>query len=463
MDKEKRYYPLFHLGPMSGWLNDPNGLCQLSGVHHIFFQYSPDEPRGGRKCWGHYETRDFVSYRFTGTFLEPDAVEDRDGVYSGCAYVKDGRMYLFYTGNVKWAGAYDYVYAGREANTMLVTSCDGVLASPKECLMRNEDYPGNLSCHVRDPKVFLHQGRYYMVQGARTRDDEGCVLLFSSMDLRHWGFEKAIFKPKFGYMWECPDLFWLSGKAFLSVSPQGLAAEEFCYQNVYQSGYFSMGKWSVLDEASLEEFHEWDYGFDFYAPQTYEDEQGRRILIGWMGMPDAPYDHDPTIAEGWQHMLTIPRQLQVDDVTGRIRQTPLPEMLQLREEELFCCEMENEPLLRKMEDGYELLISDIKGETLTIIFCDGVTFTYHAAYGKCCLTFTDERVGCGRDERRMYLQSSALRTLRVFVDACSIELFCNDGEEVMTTKYFPQDEIVLRMDGSAKVCGYRLRAVDICK
>ncbi|MFR0949472.1 MAG: hypothetical protein ACLSFT_02160 [Ruminococcus callidus] len=30
-------------------------------------------------------------------------------------------------------------------------------------------------------------------------------------------------------------------------------------------------------------FEEYDHGFDFYAPQTYTDRQGRRILIGWLG------------------------------------------------------------------------------------------------------------------------------------------------------------------------------------
>ena len=31
----------FHLMPPVGWLNDPNGLCQMNGVFHAFFQYSP--------------------------------------------------------------------------------------------------------------------------------------------------------------------------------------------------------------------------------------------------------------------------------------------------------------------------------------------------------------------------------------------------------------------------------------
>ena len=31
----------FHLMPETGWLNDPNGLCQLDGQYHIYYQYTP--------------------------------------------------------------------------------------------------------------------------------------------------------------------------------------------------------------------------------------------------------------------------------------------------------------------------------------------------------------------------------------------------------------------------------------
>ena len=68
-----------HLMPPTGWLNDPNGLCELNGIHHIFFQYSPDFPKGryhvffqyapfdaegGLKFWGHYSSEDLVSWRY---------------------------------------------------------------------------------------------------------------------------------------------------------------------------------------------------------------------------------------------------------------------------------------------------------------------------------------------------------------------------------------------------------------
>ena len=52
----------FHLMPKTGWLNDPNGLCQFHGTYHIYYQYTPFEPTGELKLWGHYTTKDFVSY-----------------------------------------------------------------------------------------------------------------------------------------------------------------------------------------------------------------------------------------------------------------------------------------------------------------------------------------------------------------------------------------------------------------
>lgn len=31
------YREKLHLMPPVGWLNDPNGLCQLNGIYHAFF------------------------------------------------------------------------------------------------------------------------------------------------------------------------------------------------------------------------------------------------------------------------------------------------------------------------------------------------------------------------------------------------------------------------------------------
>lgn len=74
-------------------------------------------------------------------------------------------------------------------------------------------------------------------------------------------------------MWECPDYFHLDGQDWLSVCPQGLPCEAFRFQNIYQSGYFSVS--DRLDEAqTLSRFTEWDMGFDFYAPRLFRTSGG---------------------------------------------------------------------------------------------------------------------------------------------------------------------------------------------
>lgn len=367
-----------HPEPQSGWLNDPNGLCFFKGRYHVYFQYAPGSADGsGKKCWGHFQSRDLISWEFTGTVLFPDSPDDADGVFSGSAVVRGDTLYLFYTGNVEQQGDFDLITAGRGANTILVTTKDGVTMSEKKVVLRNSDYPGYCSCHVRDPKVWEQDGRYRMVLGARTLDDKGCVLFYSSRDLECWEFEKQVRTDDLGYMWECPDVLQIGGKEFLSISPQGAAHGEYSFQNVYSSGYLDM---------NTGVYTEWDCGFDFYAPQSFIAPDGRRILIGWMGIGDIPYTN-PTAVLGWQHCLTVPCELTL-------------------------------------------------GGAVRMVFDSGI-FT---------LRFVDERVGCGRDVRRARLE--CCKSIRVLADKTSLEIFLNGGEKVLSTRFYPSDtRISIRSKG----------------
>ena len=110
----------------------------------------------------------------------------------------------------------------------------------------------------------------------------------------------AFFSTRYGGM---DTRFCLDGQWYLAVSPQGIQC-----QNVYGCGWFAIhGDWR--GDCTLSEFHELDAGFDYYAPQSFVDGNGRRIQIGWMGMPDADYGNAPTVAYGWQHCFTVPRVL----------------------------------------------------------------------------------------------------------------------------------------------------------
>lgn len=435
------YAQSFHLTPPVGWLNDPNGLCQLGDTFHAYFQYSPFNPEGGVKMWGHSTSSDMVRWDYEGTALYPDQPFDVGGVYSGSAFVVDGTMHVFYTGNVKREDAegYDYVNTGREANTVHVSSEDGAHFGPKRPVLRNEDYPADDTEHVRDPKVWRAGDMYYMVQGARKTDDTGEVLVFSSSDLESWHLENRITSSEpFGYMWECPDYFELHDSVrgqqmkVLSVSPQGLRGDDWDRRNVYQSGYFVLVG-DVLGDCSLQPFALWDAGFDFYAPQTFLTSDERRVLIGWMGMPDEKTYTNLTVEDGWQHCFTVPREVSARH--GRVLQWPVRELERYRAEHVT-------ELGRLSAEGtrtFDLLVGGahtIKSFSATVagelvLSWDGRRFL---------MRFDDastSSVGAGRRERFEPLDE--LRNVRVLGDVSSIEVFVNDGELTFSTRYYPKD------------------------
>ena len=427
----------FHLQPPVGWLNDPNGLCVYGGQYHAFFQYGPFDVTGGVKHWGHAVSKDLLHWEPLPVMLYPDEPFDCHGVYSGSALIEGTEMYLYYTGNVKYPGCYDYIKQGRGHNVCLAVSHDGKTVASKQCLLYNKDYPAGLTCHVRDPKVFAYEGKYYMVLGARTLEDKGEVLVFESADKLHWAHINTLTTPEaFGYMWECPDLFCLDGQWYLAVSPQGIQC-----QNIYGCGYFAVyGDWRGA--CTLGEFHELDAGFDYYAPQSFVDENGRRIQIGWMGMPDADYGNTPTVAHGWQHCFTVPRLLTKGE-NGTLLQNPVPELDARRSTAALTLRNGEEASLSPC---FDLTAAPAGDFALTV--ARGVELVYTEQDSTCVLQFTDPAQASGRTQRRAKL-SAPCRSVRVVGDRSSLEIFLNDGAAVFSTRYYPAaGDVAVKISGT---------------
>ena len=447
--KNDQWRAKYHLMAPIGWINDPNGLCEFKGTYHTFYQYSPLDANGGMKFWGHYSSKDLVNWQEEEIAIFPDIDEDKDGVYSGSALIKDDTAYFFYTGNVKHKGDHDYILTGREQNVILVTSKDCKNFSEKRVVLRNTDFPENMSLHVRDPKVWEEDGIYYMVLGARTKEDKGCILIYKSNDLYNWEFHSvpAGEEDNMGYMWECPDIFTIEGKTILLFSPQGIAAEGYKYNNVYQSGY-AIGEFkNDKKELELSNFIELDRGFDFYAPQTFEDSKGRRLMIGWMGVPDAVEHKNPTINNFWQHQLTIPRELVLNN--NKVYQVPVVELESLRK-----------------DSSFKKAIPLNKGAILDIF--KSYTFELSLNFKKCnefkielredCKISFNEKVfklelgksGYGRDIRAVEIEF--IESIRIFSDNSSLEIFLNNGEEVFTTRiYNTSIDSALKLSGNGIV------------
>src|SRR5699024_2811915 len=257
-----------------------------------------------------------------------------------------------------------------------------------------------------------------------------------SDDLYDWTYKGVFLEGDrdMGYMYECPDFFETPTKDMMIFSPQGLKATQHEFENVYQAGYY-LGRtdWEQAQFVPETAFKELDRGFDFYAPQTFEDESGRRILIGWMGIGDMmPEYSNPTTWRGWQHALTMPRELTVEK--GELRQRPLKEYEKLRQNEVQEEMASGSTIELKQKETFELLIEvdelrdvlaiHIKEDTI-IKFENGVFSLNHGVSGY------------GRSTRSIKMDE--LKTIHVFADTSSIEIFLNDGEYVMTSRVYPKE------------------------
>ncbi|MCC8069211.1 MAG: glycoside hydrolase family 32 protein [Ruminococcus sp.] len=427
--KDIKYRPKYHISPKVGWLNDPNGLCQYNGLYHIFYQYSPFDTKPGLNYWGHCTTKDFIHYEYHQPALCSDEKFDCHGVYSGSALVENGQMNIFYTGNVKQVGNFNYITNGREHNLVKVTSKDGFTFNGKHLVMTNSDYPKDVTCHVRDPKVWKEDDTYYMVLGARRIDDVGEALIYQSSDLETWKLiNRLTTKEKFGYMWECPDIYNFNDVKILAVSPQGVEPLGYKYNNIYQSGYFIIDG-NFKGEYKLSEFTELDNGFDFYAPQSFVDDNGRRILIGWLGLPDIDeYYSNPT--KDWVHMLTIPRELSFKD--GKVHQQPLEELKRLRKStNNFMCSSER---TFNIGTSFELIVEGLTND-FTIQLNDAII-----SYSEKVFKLEFGKSGMGRTFRA--IQIDRVYKVQIFCDKSSLEIFLNDGENVLSSRFYPNDNIM---------------------
>ena len=168
----------------------------------------------------------------------------------------------------------------------MVISDDGINFGEKVCLMKNDDYPDDLTLHVRDPQIIKNGDHYYMILGARTNQDVGCCLLYRSDDLVNYKLvNRIISNEPFGLYVGMPNLVKFDEQMILFCCPQGVETAGYDYENLYQNGYYLING-DLEKDYRLSEFIEFDHGFDYYAPQLFIDEQGRTIIIGWMGMPD---------------------------------------------------------------------------------------------------------------------------------------------------------------------------------
>lgn len=432
----------YHIQPPTGLLNDPNGFSFYNGEYHLFYQWFPRGAVHGLKYWYHTSSKDLVNWENHGIGINPTDWFDSHGAYSGSGIVHDNKLHLLYTGNTR-----DENWIRNPYQCLAIMDEENNIKKHDKPIING--VPNGYTDHFRDPKVFKHNGEFYIVIGAQNTDLKGRAVYYKSADLMNWEFVNEINTSlkDFGFMWECPDYIELDNKGILIFSPQGLEQEGDKYANIYQSGYM-VGEPLDLTTGEFNhgEFIEIDNGFDFYAPQTTEDLDGRRILVGWMGLPEVEY---PTDKNRWAHCLTLPRELKL--VEDKLIQKPVKELELLRG---------NHRHIKDEINGTEAVYEGFCGERYELK-CTIKNFTEGRVGVKLRTSENEETVVYyDINEKKITLdrsksgevfakewgttRSTSLDCneldLQVFVDSSSVEIFVNGGEKVFTGRIFPSKD-----------------------
>lgn len=438
--------PVFHLTPMVGWMNDPNGFSYYRGQYHLFYQYNPYRTEWDCMHWGHAVSDDLLHWTYLPAALAPENDFDSYGCFSGSAVeLKDGRQLLMYTGVRKDEGV-----DAKDIQVQCLAVGDGLDYKKVENnpVLSGAALPAGKSIHdFRDPKIWKEEdGTYRCVVATCDEKRLGALLLYRSDNGFDWRFESIMAENdgRLGLMWECPDFFRMDGKAVVLVSPQDMLPDGFEYHN----GNGTVCMIGTFDEKQKKFIPEYDqaidYGIDFYAPQTLLTPDGRRVMIGWMQNWDTckltGYEE-----RKWAGQMSLPRELTIRD--GKLYQQPIRELAQYRSRKVE---------YKNLKFSGDLTLEGIEGRTLeldirlrpadpekpyhkfTLRFAQNekhysiLSFRPYESLLKIDRKFSGSRRAYIHQRRAQVAQKDGEIHLHVILDRFSVEVFINDGEQVMT-------------------------------
>jgi beta-fructofuranosidase len=416
--------------------------------------------------WGHAVSSDLLKWEFLPAAIAPDMPYDKDGCFSGSAIEMDnGKQLLMYTGVERVQGEDGRM---QDIQIQCLATGDGENYEKYEGnpVLTQKDIPAGFSLNdFRDPKIFRNaDGSYGCVLGNRTEDGSGAILLYRSEDGFNWKFSSILDRSynEFGRMWECPDMFTLDGQDVIITSPQDMSALGL----EFHSGNGTMALMGRVEEGKFlrDNVQAIDYGLDFYAPQTLETPDGRRIMIAWM----QNWDTTGGCPEGakWFGQMTTPRELTI--CNDRLIQNPIRELEALRGRRVAYQNVvvsEEVSLTgvygRVLDMTVTIKPGDDKGyERFRIKFAKGSQHYCSVSYrpNSSTLRMSRTHAGFNRDfvhERKCRVRSrNGEIKLRILLDRYSAEVFVNDGEQALTmTFYTPQtaDGISFECTGNALV------------
>jgi beta-fructofuranosidase len=422
--------PRAHFTPQINLMYDPKGLIHWRENYHLFYQYNPNRAAWGDIHWGHAVSRDLVHWKYLPVALAPSPDgADAGGCFSGCAVQNGAEVALLYT------GVYPEVQCLAVSRSADLTKWQkhptAVIPAPPDGLVQEG---------FRDPCVWREGAEWRMAIGSGVCGIGGAVLLYRSMDLKQWEYLGILYQGDLqlreplwtGTMWECPSFFPLGEKWVLVVS--ACSAEGAAY-TLYFTGEYRADHFIPDGGPRLLDF---GAAGCFYAPQTFLDGKGRRLMIGWLREGRSG---EAQLEAGWSGAMSLPRVLTLG-ADGTLCCAPVEETKRLRGTERAwnagqpCggpVEMVLELTPGNAWCGVRLAASETAPERIEI--------GYDPQTGSVVVDCS--AVG-GTVSRCPYPLSGTTLKLHVFVDGSVIEVFVDDRLPI-ATRFYAENPATLRV------------------
>jgi len=468
MHSDTNYRPSFHFTPAENWMNDPNGMFYLDGTYHLYFQYYPDSNVWGPMHWGHATSKNLVDWKEHPIALYPD---EHGYIFSGSAVVDyQNTSGLGTSENPPIVAIFTHHDPEKAKAEKIDVETQGIAYSLDQGMTWTK-YEGNPVIKnpdirdFRDPKVFWDDtnSQWVMVLAAQKK-----VMFYSSPNLKDWellsDFGETI--GHHGGVWECPDLFPLKIEStgetkwvlLVSINPggpnEGSATQYFVGD--FDGNTFRLDPTfkSQLDK----ENNFWvDFGRDNYAGVTWQNTErsnGNKLFIGWMSNWDYATKVPTTT---WRSAMTIARELQLhNDENGfRLHSIPATE-LDARFEEIINLNQTKVTAQKTLVEAPTVELHKSKIEmTITLQQDTDIEFKLSnsannsLAFGLDASEneyYVDRRKSGKLDFADKFAHRlsvmprvSTTNTIQatLYIDKTSIELFWDNGKNVMTEIFFP--------------------------
>ncbi|MCY8868443.1 GH32 C-terminal domain-containing protein [Bacillus inaquosorum] len=453
---DEDYRPQYHFTPEANWMNDPNGMVYYAGEYHLFYQYHPYGMQWGPMHWGHAVSKDLVTWKHLPVALYPD---EKGTIFSGSAVVDRNNTSGFQTGEEKpLVAIYTQDREGHQVQSIAYSNDKGRTWTK---YAGNPVIPNPGKKDFRDPKVFWYEKekKWVMLLAAGDR-----ILIYTSKNLKQWTYASEFGQGQgsHGGVWECPDLFELpvdgnpNQKKWVMQVSVGNGAVSGGSGMQYFVGDFDGTHFK--NENPSDKVLWTDYGKDFYAAVSWSDipsSDGRRLWLGWMS--NWQYANDvPT--SPWRSAASIPRELKLKTLTGGVRvvQTPVKELQTIRGTSKKWKNQTISPASQNVLAGLSGDAYELHAE-FQVSPGSAPEFGFKVRTGENQFT----KVGYDRKNTKLFvdrsesgnvtfnptfntgIQTAPLKPvngnikMRIFVDRSSVEVFGNDGQQVITDIILP--------------------------